>query len=223
VDSTRYALTALPAVCLVAASLAAGSGRMGQLGSVAVGVALVLQLWTSSGIRPPGAAGYESAARWLVANTAPSAVLFSGPADSGYFPFFVRKWDPDERFVVLRSDKLLATSLMAWHGLTPQIASPAEIYPILQKFGTRFIVIEDIPSGSKPLEWLRTELKGPHFAERLRFDQRSRDRWLQSSAIVIYEYLEATPPDPDATLDLNLPVVSQRIRMPLRTLLHGDR
>jgi hypothetical protein len=41
--------------------------------------------------------------------------------------------------------------------------------------------------------------------------------------VVIYEYLEATPPDPDAMLDLNLPVVSQRIRVPLRALLHGDR
>ena len=122
---------------------------------------------------------------------------------------------------MLRADKLFATSLMGWHGLTPRIDRPEAIYPILQRYGTQYIVLEDMPSKSTALDWLRDELKGPHFAERLRLPVNSSDRRLRGVSLAVYEYLDATPPDPNATLELDLPLVGRRITVPLKDLTGG--
>ena len=49
-----------------------------------------------------------------------------------------------------------------------RIGSPKEIYPLLGRYGIKFIVIEDRPSGSIVLDWLRDELRGDRFIERRR-------------------------------------------------------
>jgi hypothetical protein len=220
-DAARYSIVAVPAFVLAAGALDASDKPkwIRWLAPAVLTMVLSVQVHTSAKVRPPGASGYETAAAWIVEHTSPSTVMFSGRVDTGYFVFFMRKHDPAQRFVVLRSDKIFTTSLMDSLAREVRITSPAEIYPILQRFGTRFIVMEDLPLRPAPLVWFHDALKTRRFAERLRIPQQSRDRRLQTSSLVIYEYLDATPPDLTASLDIDIPLVDRQIDVPLADLL----
>jgi hypothetical protein len=222
-EADRYSIAAVPALCLAAAALdvLTPASRFRWLAPTGLAVLLATQVVASSQVRPLGASGYETAAQWIVEHTSAPTVMFSGPVDTGYFMFFVRKHDPAQRLVVLRSDKILTTSLMGRLDRAERIAAPREIYEILEHFGTRFIVMEDLPVSARPLVWLREAVKTPRFAERLRIPQQSRDRRLQASSLVIYEYLSATAPDPDALIDIDIPLVGRKIQVPLADLLDG--
>ena len=225
VEPVRYSINVVPAYCLCAGSLAcaARTRTLRLILSAVLTVAVAGQLWFARGTRPRSADAYEDAARFVLGDSSrPAAtVLYSSSIDTGYFVFFVRKHDPAQRLVVLRADKLLTTSLMGRLSVEDRIGSPAEIYPLLGRYGTRFIVIEDRPSGSVVIDWLRDELKGDRFIERRRipFDEGSP---LRGASLVVYEYKDAQSPDPDAEIDLKLPVIGREIRVPLRSLLAAE-
>jgi hypothetical protein len=166
-----------------------------------------------------GAGGYEEAARFILSSEPGPTVLFSGDVDTGYFSFFVRKHDTARRLVVLRADKLLTTSLMARVSVEDRISKREEIYTILHTFGTRYVVIEDRPSQSRVLEWLREELLSPRFVERARIPIRTSDSRLQGVHLVVFELLDFSPPDPQAVLSLRLPIIRQSLEVPLRDLM----
>ena len=221
-EPDRYSVYMVPAICALAASLASKWKRRDVAAGAIVVLCLVSAVQASTGLQDhlPGATGYEEAAKFVLESNPGSTVLFSGDVDSGYFTFFIRKHDPERRLVVLRSDKLLTTSMMARPAIAERIAAPAEIYQQLRTFGTRYIVIEDRPSASRVLEWLRQELRTPNFAERRRIHIGSSDRRLRGTDLVVYEYLAATTPDPGAVLSMNLPLVHQSVAVPLADLIN---
>jgi hypothetical protein len=98
------------------------------------------------------------------------------------------------------------------------IHSPEEIYPLLDKYGTRFVVIEDRPTGSTVLDWLRDEVKGDRFIERRRIRIATTDRRLQGVDLVVYEYKDAKPADFNTVLDIKVPLVGRDIRLRLSDL-----
>jgi hypothetical protein len=222
-EGPRYTLYWVPALCVLAASLAAGWRH--RFAKIAIPVVLligaVMQVRTTQPIaeRMTQAGGYEEAAQFVVGANPGPTVLFSGDVDTGYFPFFVRKHDPERRLIVLRSDKLFTTSLMARPSVEERIASPAEIYPTLRRFGTRFVVLEDRPSRSRVLEWLREELKSPRFIERRRIPIRSTDFRLVGTTLAIYEILDPSPPVRDAVLSMRLPIIGRSLTVRLQDLL----
>jgi len=223
VEPVRYSILAVPAYCLCAASLAdSARPQRGHRSLKAVLLAAVVwQLWLVKDRHPASAGGYEEAARFVLADAgAPIAptVLYSASIDTGYFVFFVRKHDPAHRLVVLRSDKLLTTSLMNRLSTEDRIGSPAEIYPLLDRYGTKFVVIEDRPSGAMVLDWLRDELKGDRFIERRRLSLDAAAFSLRGVSLVVYEYKAARPPDPDAAIDIKIPVIGREIHVPLSDL-----
>ncbi len=223
-EPPRYSILAVPAYCLAAASLWARIRNRTAL--VAVSAALVMTIgWQSAAalaVRPVGAHGYEEAALYVTSNGEAPTVLYTGIVDTGYFVFFVRKHDLAQRLVVLRSDKIFTTSQMQHLSVENRISNPSEIYAALKKYGTRYVVIEDMPSGDRVIDWLRDEAHGPHFAERRRFPIRSSDRRLRNADLVVYEYLDATPPAAGAEIDVKLPVVGREIRLPLSDFRAGD-
>jgi hypothetical protein len=224
-DVERYAIYAIPAYCLCGAALLASTqGRRRLLViSAALVVAGATQLTRASSVHPAGASGYEGAAELVLTDRTAPTVLYSASVDTGYFVFFVRKNDPERRLVVLRSDKLLTTSLMANLSEEDLIQSREEIYTLLDRYGTRFVVIEDRPSGSVVLEWLRDEVKSDRFIERQRTPIETNDRRLRDVDLVVYEYKAAKPADPDAALGLDLPLVGRRITVRLSDLQPGNR
>lgn len=232
VEPWRYAIGCVPGFCLLAATVAAWpeGPAIRRAASILLIVVVAIQTVVSAQVRPVGVTGYATAARWVLEHTSAPTVLFEGPFDTGYFAFFLRKYDTQHRLVMLRADKLFATSLMGWHGVVSRIDNPDQIDPILQRYGTRYVVVEelrdravlgDFSADSKPLQWLRAELKTSRFAERLRVPTVSTEPMFQGISLVVYEYLAATPPAPDAVLDFDLPLVGRRITVPLRHLTDG--
>jgi hypothetical protein len=219
ISPARYAILAIPAICMLGASLAsrrrpaAALAASGLLACVA-GV----QAWTTMAQPLRDGTAYEDAARYVVEHATGPTVLYSASVDTGYFVFFVRKHDPAQRLAVLRSDKLLTTSLMNSVSIEDRVGTPDEIHAVLQRFGVRLVVIEDRPSDSRVLEWLRHLVRTNQFAERARFPLAVGDHELAGVSLVVYEYLAATPPAPDAELDLNIPLVGRRVRVPLSDL-----
>jgi hypothetical protein len=217
----RYSVIGLPALAIVAASIAsdAASVRGRLAAAAALGLVVAMQIGTALSIRPVGASGYEAAAEFVLAEAPATPVLYSASVDTGYFTFFVRKHDTVQRSVVIRSDKLLTTSNMADISFNERIRSREEIYPLLNSLGIRFVVLEDRPSGSRVIDWLRDEVRTARFAERRRFATNSRDARLKDVSVVAYEYLDARAPAPDAVIELSLPLVDREIRVPLADLL----
>jgi hypothetical protein len=220
-EPDRYTVYAVPPLCMLAAYGAIGWKTV-TVRRVAVAAVLVVVAWQArtATARPlPGAVGYEEAAQFVLAADPGATVLFSGGVDTGFFTFFVRKHDPERKLVVLRSDKLLTTSYMTHSDVEERIERPDEIYDILRRYGTRYVVIEDRPSESRVLEWLRQELHSNRFIERKRIPLVTSDRRLRSTSLAIYEFAAHTPPDRNAVFTVHLPLIGRTVSVPLRDLL----
>ncbi|HYN05838.1 MAG TPA: glycosyltransferase family 39 protein [Vicinamibacterales bacterium] len=219
-DPSRYSIAWIPALSVLAASVAAGWRR-------SIAVVLVAIVLMAVGFQIPLArravlksvGDYEDAARFVLASDPGPTVLFSGDIDTGFFTFFIRKHDADRKLVVLRADKLLTTSRMGLPSIEDRISDPAEIYDILRRFGTRYVVLEDRPSVSAVLEWLRQEVRSRRFVERRRFAM-DVSRSLSGYPVVVYEFLDRTPPDSDAVLSMRIPLVSQTVEVALSDLVN---
>jgi hypothetical protein len=227
IEPSRYSILAVPAYCIAAATLSTGvHGRFRGLCAAALAIACALQIWSGLRTSTSETPGYEAAAAYVTGLGPTPTILYSASVDTGYFVFFVRKHDPASRLVVLRADKLLTTSLMARLNVEDLIDAPSDIYPILHRYGTKFVVIEDRPSGVPVLDWLRDELRTARFVERRRFPIGEGSPQLAGVSLVVFEYKEAAGPAPGAELDLHLPLVGRRIKVPLADLLqtpsHGS-
>jgi dolichyl-phosphate-mannose-protein mannosyltransferase len=210
----------IPAVLVIAASVIATWRRAAPL-LLALGVVLIgVHARTVASQPPIRSGGYEEAAQYVLASDPGATVMLTGDWDSGYFSFFIRKHDPDRRLVVLRSDKLFTTSLLLWPSVEDRIQNPTQMYDILHRLGTKFVVAEDLPSQSQVLEWVRQELHSPRFLERKRIPLRTRDPILRGTDLAIYELRDARPPDPDAQIDMHLPLVSRSVTVSLSDLIN---
>lgn len=219
-EAPRYTLYWVPALCALAGSLLTGWRTRVVPAVIAGTLAIGLTRQVSEvGHYSTHAGGYEEAAQFVLAADPRATVLFSGDVDTGYFVFFVRKHDPARRLIVLRSDKVYTTSIMQRPSVEDRIQRPDQIYAGLHQFGTRYVVLEDRPSESRVLEWLRQELKSPRFIERRRIPIRTTDPRLRGTSLAIFELLDHTPQDPNAVLSLNMPIVGRSLAVPLRDLI----
>jgi hypothetical protein len=220
-DSGRYAIYWLPAFALLAGSVAAAArGRAARavVAMLLIG-AIAYQARGAVAEVPVGARGYEEAARFVVSQQKGATILYNGIVDTGYFVFFVRKHDPERHHVVLRADKLLTTSEMADLNAEQRITDPADVYTLLDRYGTAFVVTEDVPVDAQALNWLKQALKSDRFIERRRIPIVTSDRRLRNTDLVVYEYRDAKAPQLDAPLHLNLPVIRDVIDVRLDDLL----
>jgi hypothetical protein len=217
----RYTIYWVPALSALAAStvVRARGAAAARVVVVVLLIALGFQTWTAAHQHLVGAIGYEEAARFVIDSDPGPTVLFSGDIDTGYFSFFVRKHDPARRLVVLRSDKVLTTSKLGRPSVEDRIERPDEIYRVLHTLGTRYVVIEDRPSRSRVLEWLREELRSPRFVERRRIPIGTTDIRMPDTSLVIYEFVDRTAPDQDAVLDMHLPIIGQSVSVKLSDLI----
>jgi hypothetical protein len=68
---------------------------------------------------------------------------------------------------------------------------------------------------------LRREVRTSHFIERRRIPIVSRVPDVRGVDLAIYEFTGAQPPDPDAELDLAIPLGQRDIRVRMRDLMGG--
>lgn len=176
------------------------------------------QVVVAYNIEPEYVDGYEEAAKYVVENRKGESVLYQEIEDTGYFIFFVRKHDPEQDLIVLRTDKILATSKM-YSVVEERINSREQIYEILQKYGVGYVVVEDKKSTSRALEWLREEVKTDNFILRKKLILRSSYRRVNNVPLAIYEYKNYTPPKEGIILDMDIPLMGDSIQIPFKELL----
>jgi len=220
-DPPRHGIYWVPALCALAAStVAIARHRLVAVAAVVVALAAAgAQGAVARALPVLEAGGYEDAARFVLASNPGPTVLFSGDVDTGYFTFFVRKHDPDRRLVVLRSDKVLTTSYMGRVSVADRVSDVAGIYDVLHRLGVRYVVIEDVPSKSRVLEWLREETHSLRFAERWRQRISTTDERLRGASLAVYELLDARDPDPDAVVSMDLPIIGDSMSVRLSDLM----
>jgi hypothetical protein len=218
----RYAIFWIPAFCLFAASLT----NYFSLRYWKVGMATVLliisgvQFVMAYNLESNFARGYKAAAQYVMDHKKGEAILYSAYVDTGYFIFHIRASDSDRKMIVLRADKLLATSFLFWN-LDDRIKDKNEIYKVLNDFGVCHVVLEDTQYRIKPLEWLREEVQKDQFVLKKSIPILSKDPRLQGISLKIYEYKSCGPPNPEAVLDMNLPLINRSIKVRFDELVKG--
>jgi hypothetical protein len=216
----RYAIYWIPAFCLFAATTI----NLFQYHALRVLVSTMLfliagyQFVYAFKAEPEYAYGYEQAARYVVENKTGESVLYGGWNASSYFIFFVRKHDPARDLIVLRANKILATSKMK-RIVEERITKREEIYEALKNYGVQFVVIEDIESDSRALAWLREEVKSDKFILRKRISLKSNRSYIDKVPLYIYEYKEYMSPKDDVILQMNIPVMGDSIKIPFKDLI----
>lgn len=214
----RYGVYWVPALAAAFGALVS-LGRTSRIVVALAGVLLLVEVGANARSHIQGLEGYEQAARYITAQPRGSTVMFSGDVDTGYFIFFVRKHDAQRRQIVLRSDKIFTVSDMRRIDALDLIEAQDQVGPTLRRLGVGYVVIEDQPSRARVLEWLRAELQHGPYVERLRVPIGTTDRRLQGVDLVVYEVPGAVRAEPDARLDLRLPIVSRQLDVPLDDLI----
>jgi hypothetical protein len=162
--------------------------------------------------------GYEEIAQYVVENKKGACVLYSSFYDTGYFVYFIRKHDHDRNLIILRADKILATSNMRYI-VEERISDPKEIYEILNKFGIFYVVVNDFRTESQSLEWLRQEVKSDNFILRKQIKLSSNSPRVNNILLSVYEYKNYSPPSPDTMINMNIPLINDSIGVPLNHLI----
>jgi len=155
----RYAIYWIPPFCFFAAfavvtvadNLAGRIRRRKSLiTSIFMAVPLIFQIWSSFPIHIYHVSGFESAARYVLKQSRSPVIFFSGMGN-GQFSFFVRKFDPEKGFMILRGQKTIADSLIHHdHHLHVYLHNQKEIYDFLQKMGVQYAVVE-LPLDAPPV------------------------------------------------------------------------
>lgn len=164
--------------------------------------------------------GYEEAAKHVINNTQGHTILFSG-VHNGNFIFFVRKYDFEKRAVVLRASKILfSMSVYKEWGYVSHVKSREDIYNLLNKYGTKYIVIEDQDLiGTTPNHWLRQILKTNKFKLVKKIKIKSNLDKYKDISILIYEYIE-NPKEEAEKLVIEFPLLEKKISIPFNSLLN---
>ena len=223
VSEPRYSIYWIPPFCLFATTvLNVFCYRFWKIGMSLILIVLIgHQFAIASKKELEYANGYEEAARYVIDNQKGASVLFSSKVDTGYFVFFIRKYDLRKNMIVLRADKILATGEMS-AVIEERITKPEEIYEILQDFGTGYVVIEDMEYKSRPLKWLRDEVDSDRFILRKKIPISSDNPKLTNVDLMIYEYKDYTFPKHGKVLDMNIPLMGNSISVEFDNLLHND-
>ena len=221
--SPRYTMFWIPAFCLFVASLVNFfPSRYWKIGmGMVVLVISGAQAVIAYNLESTFARGYKEAARYVVEEKKGAAVLYSAHVDTGYFVFYTRARDSAKDMIVLQAEKILATSFLGY--LTDdRIKNKDSIYKILENFGVCHVVLEDKPSKSRSIEWLRSEVQKDHlFILKKIIPIQTNYKKLQGVALKIYEYKSCGPPNPDAVLEMNLPLINHSIKVSFDKLVKG--
>lgn len=225
--NARYPIFWIPAFSVLAALPLAylwhfGGRVRGGLAATILAIA-VWQVVLIYAVEPKYATGYDRAARFVIGHSEAPTVFFDG-YNNGYFTYFMRVFDPDRAFYVLRGDKLLSsTSIGGRNRLEVHVEGADEIRQMLHDFGVQFVVVEDKNTIGIPIhDVLRKLLRdddGFRLVETIPVDtgEPSTRPPLAGVALEVYEVLERQPAK-DGVLELRLPVVGQTLRVPFRNI-----
>ncbi len=170
----------------------------------------------------PYVVGCEEAARYLAQQPDSDIIFYQGTLN-GNFIFFVRKFDPEKRRLVVREKAVVAVSLITEMGgkapvlQTRQILhTPEEVKQMFLQFGVRYIVVESkdfVPE----LAVTRLALKSDKFELLKEIPIRTNDHRVSGINLLIYRNKAVVAAAKD---ELVIPMFTlpQDLRLPLSRL-----
>lgn len=156
----------------------------------------------------PKVDGYAEVAHWIVDNTPPGPVMFSGQRD-GSFIFNLRVADANRRFAVIRADKMLLNIAVRRElGVTEKYDDPAELAPLFHNYAIRYVVAErDFWLDLKSMKELQELLDSDLFEEVMRFPIAANQPHTDSE-LRVYKFRGTVAEDP-LPLKIDLPIIGQ--------------
>lgn len=215
----RYTIYWIPAFCLFAATLVIFFQKRSLKITISVilCVVIVYQFVLTFQTKLEYVNGYEKAAEYIATNKKGKCVLYHSVGDTGYFVFFLRKHNHDRDLIILRADKILATSRMN-RIVEDKMTKREEIYDVLTELGVGYVVVADIKSESPILELLRKETKSDKFILRKKIILSSSAQRINKATLNIYEYKDYTKPKEDAVINMDIPLMGESISVMLKDL-----
>jgi hypothetical protein len=143
----------------------------------------------------PHLSGYSHVARWLSNVPGERQVLLFDSNHNGNFIFYMRVYDRDRRFVVMRKG-LYVTKIIPQFGAKELVRTPEEIQQLLSHYGIKYIAVSDdfetiIFDAQRVLRDLLA--KNPQFKLVRKFPIVNGYDSLRHTNIVLYENLQAVP------------------------------
>lgn len=211
-EHLRFNLFLLPVIAILSGYAIANLLRLPRGKISTIGMAVVVALIVINGLRyqPAYLRGYERAAQELAAlNTENAPVLCDAFLD-GNFIAYVRKYDPLKRQMIFRGDKTLFVSTIYYKYIQKTyVETEANIYRLLNVYGIKYVVADEIILNIKAKVLLRNALRNPaHFRRLATYPVTTNlDYW--QATLHVYEYLQATADD-QQPLSIEMPVMSMK-------------
>ena len=167
------------------------------------------------------ASGYEEAAIYVLQQTKSPLIFFDGYAN-GQFIFFARIHDPERKSLIIRGDKLISSSSIFYDNkLKIHLHTRDEIDKALSELGIQFVIVESVNiSNIEIYDTLRELLRDKScFRLHKAISVNSNYDDLKMQKLLIYENLRYKGVTENQMLNLNLPVVGQKIKLKLEEIL----
>jgi hypothetical protein len=192
-EPKRFNLFLLPFVALLSGYALYNLVNMFKGKALYIGLTGIILFFMGRGVSHPTmyARGYENAARDLIAlNKHDQPVLCDDYLD-GNFIAYIRKYDPLKQQIIFRGDKLLFVANVYYRYIKETyVENEEDIYTILDQYGIRYIVVDNLFLDIKQKAILRNTLKNK---ERFRYIKTyqmvTNSQAYEHADLDIYEYL----------------------------------
>jgi len=165
--------------------------------------------------------GYEEAARYIL-NQNENTVLFHGSGvGTGNFIFHIRKFDKARKIVVLRGDKIFASSALYPHiWLEEYIHSQEEGLKIVESLGIKYFVVEKTSHYEiRAFKILRNILSSKYFTLVKEIKLNAVKTSLKGESLLIYKIKKEVSSNLNV-VKMKLPIINAEITVPLKALFN---
>ena len=138
----------------------------------------------------PFISGYAEAAEDVTKKMDSGFLLFDGDLP-GNFIFFVRRFDPNRRFVVLRKS-LHTTRLLKGEGSIEFVKSQEDLKRLIDLYGIRLAIVDNSRIEFESQQLLRDYLQSPRFKLISIVPIKTNDSLMQGRKLFIYENMRLT-------------------------------
>lgn len=180
-------------------------------------IAIVYQTHTSYYQKVEYNRGYEAAAKYIIEQSPTGSVLYCSEMDTGFFVFFIRKHCSEEKFFIIRGDKILSLGSFN-HYVKELVQNKEDYYEAISSYNIEYIVVEKMYNAEFKASAFKLQEKELN-AERGLFSLErsipilSNRMSLKDAALNIYKYKKFDPDNfSDAPFEVELPIINHKIK-----------
>jgi hypothetical protein len=188
---------------------------------IAVAVLLSFNVIQSFAMLPREVVGMPAAADFVMQNSKSNVVMIDSYINA-HFIYAMRQKDPERKFWIIRSDKVLSIAPMnpTTTNVTTLIHSTKDIKNTLLKYGVRYLIVEKNELMGIPIHrTLRDYLASSEFRllKEIPTSSNRDNLYNGGQAVQIFEFLEWEIPT-SGNVTIQVPIVGKTFTTPLREL-----